>query len=118
MSEEHQSKMTEIPVGVYYDKTRRVALAGHQGGIILGVMLGPLGVLAADEVNKDIGEEKLQAYAEDHESDVVMNLAQAALIRELSGLDVESATQALNVAPFVILTADNEDQAPQNDVRS
>lgn len=56
------SKMTELPLGVYYDEPRQIIVTGHQKGLFAGMMFGLVGVMVADQMNKSSGSAK---YADD-----------------------------------------------------
>lgn len=49
-------KATELPVGAYTDQENRVILTGHQKGMNVSILFGPLGVLAANQANKSGGK--------------------------------------------------------------
>lgn len=52
------SKMTELPIGAYYDAERQIIVTGHQKGLFTGMLFGVVGVLVADQMNKSAGAAK------------------------------------------------------------
>ncbi len=52
------SKMTELPLGAYYDDQRQVIVSGHQKGLLTGMLFGPVGVLVAGQANQSSAEKK------------------------------------------------------------
>lgn len=56
--EKPMSKMSELPVGTYYDEARQIIVTGHQKGLFTGMLFGVVGVLAADQINKSAGRSR------------------------------------------------------------
>jgi hypothetical protein len=52
------SKMTELPLGAYYDGQRQVIVTGHQKGLLTGMLFGPVGVLVAGQANQSSAEKR------------------------------------------------------------
>ncbi len=84
-------KATELPVGAYTDEENRVILTGHQKGMNVSILFGPIGVLAANQANKSGGK----AASEDLEISAGRGLV--ALIKE----KVEAALAELEGGPGV-----------------
>lgn len=57
------SKMSELPIGAYYDEQRHIIVTGHQKGMVAGMMFGVVGVLVADQMNKSSGGTKFGTEA-------------------------------------------------------
>jgi len=57
------SKMSELPIGAYYDEPRHIIVTGHQKGLFTGMMFGIVGVVVADQMNKSSGGNKFGAEA-------------------------------------------------------
>jgi hypothetical protein len=57
------SKMSELPIGAYYDEQRHIIVTGHQKGMLAGMMFGVVGVLVADQMNKSSGGTKFGSEA-------------------------------------------------------
>lgn len=52
------SKMSELPIGAYYDKDRQIIVSGHQKGLGWGLAFGLVGVLVADSANRSSAEKR------------------------------------------------------------
>lgn len=106
------SKMSELPIGAYYDVNRHVIVAGHQKGLLLGMLLGPIGVIATDQANqssarKEYGESTAQGSAD------LLSLAGDSLARLSAAGRAPHWKQAardgtLRLSPYIIFTVNRE----------
>lgn len=65
------SKMSDLPMGVFYDEENQIIVSGHQKGSFLGVLFGPLGMLATDKADKAAGESRFGSTVKNNTNDLV-----------------------------------------------
>ncbi|WP_152604040.1 hypothetical protein [Methylotenera sp. N17] len=65
------SKMSDLPMGVFYDEENQIIVSGHQKGSFLGILFGPLGMLATDQANKAAGESRFGSTVKSNTNDLV-----------------------------------------------
>lgn len=102
------SKMSELPVGAYYDDKREIVISGHQKGLGVGMLFGVVGVLVADATNKSSAESRFGASAQSSATDLVA-LTNAALDQTIAaGKAPQWTTNAgsaqLQLSPHAVFT--------------
>jgi hypothetical protein len=107
-------KMSELPIGVYYDKDNQVIVTGHQKGLGAGMLFGVIGVVVADQMNKSSGSSKYGAEA-------AKGADLAAMLDELVVASIAEAraphwTKAvgdgqLRLTPYAVFTVDKSGDA-------
>lgn len=65
------SKMSSFPPGIYYNKDSRMVFNGHQKGEMVGSMFGLIGVIVADQINKNNGKDRFDPEGEISSFDLV-----------------------------------------------
>lgn len=102
------SKMSELPIGAFYDAPRQIIVSGHQKGLGWGVVFGLVGVMVADQANKSSAEKRFGESAHGSTTDLG-SLAKTVLDEELA---VQSAAQwkstadsaQLILSPYALFT--------------
>lgn len=102
------SKMSELPVGVFYDPDRQIIISGHQKGLGVGMMFGLVGVMIADQSNKSSAEKKYGGSAASTTADLGM-LTRELLEAELNSADAVNWSLAenegqLRLSPYAVFT--------------
>lgn len=102
------SKMSELPVGAYYDESKQIIISGHQKGLGWGMMFGLVGVLVADQANKSSAAEKFGNSANSSATDLA-TLAREVIGEELvanraPGWKLGSASAELVISPYALFT--------------
>lgn len=102
------SKMSELPVGAYYDPTRQIIISGHQKGLGWGMLFGVVGVLVADSANKSSAETRFGASATSSTTDLV-TLTKAVLDDELTKgraprWSAATGSGQLQLSPYALFT--------------
>ena len=102
------SKMSELPLGVFYDEQRHIIISGHQKGLGWGMMFGLVGVLVADQANKSGAETRFGASAHTSTTDLGTVLADV-IKEELSagiapGWSFQNAPAHLQFTPYALFT--------------
>jgi hypothetical protein len=95
------SKMSELPIGAFYDPSRQIIISGHQKGLGVGMMFGLIGVMVADQTNKSGAEARFGAAAHGSTTDLG-SIAQTALADELARSDAPHWRQATGPAALVL----------------
>lgn len=108
------SKMSELPVGAYYDEQRQIIVTGHQKGLFTGMLFGVVGVMVADQMNKSSAASKYGSNTS-HGTDLVpltRELVEAAIKDGRSPQWSAAATAAgLRLSPYAVFTVDQSGQA-------
>ena len=102
------SKMSELPIGVFYDEPRQIIISGHQKGLGWGMMFGLVGVLVANEANKSAAESRFGTTARGSVVDLG-TLTREALSEELAAqpalpLTATAAPARLQLSPYALFT--------------
>lgn len=108
------SKMSELPVGAYYDEERQIIVAGHQKGLFTGILLGPIGVLAADSANRSVAREKFgdaASQGSDLGSVLQTLLDQAQAGSRAPHWSSSSASDRLELTPYALFTVQKSGDA-------
>lgn len=109
------SKMSELPVGVFYDEQRQIIISGHQKGLGWGLLLGPVGVIVADQANKSSAEKRFGNSAHGSDTDLG-TLARTVLDEKLAAQHAphwNSATgpNPLLLSPYALFTVTKSGKA-------
>jgi len=102
------SKMSELPLGVFYDEPRHIIISGHQKGLGWGMMFGLVGVMVADQANKSGAESRFGASARTSTTDLGTILAD--VVREelaagvAPGWSLQNAPAHLQFTPYALFT--------------
>ncbi|HET7535886.1 MAG TPA: hypothetical protein VFJ90_05490 [Candidatus Didemnitutus sp.] len=109
------SKMSELPMGVFYDEPRHIIITGHQKGAGVGMMFGLVGVLVADQVNKSGAETRFGTTAQASKVDVGTILADV-VKQELDagiapGWSLQNAPAHVQLTPYALFTVLKSGQA-------
>lgn len=109
------SKMSELPIGAFYDADRQIIVTGHQKGLFTGMMFGVVGVLIADQMNKSSGASK---FGDDSARSGVDF---ATLTREIvthavadgsaPGWSVAAAEAGLRLSPYAVFTVEKSGES-------
>jgi len=102
------SKMSELPLGAYYDDQRQIVISGHQKGMWGGMMFGLVGVLVLDEANKSIAEDKFGGSARSAAVDlgtITRELVDEAIASERTlGWVKTNGVAQLQLSPYAVFT--------------
>jgi hypothetical protein len=108
------SKMSELPLGAYYDESRHIIVTGHQKGLLTGMVFGVVGVVVADQMNESSGRDKFGSEVEKG-SDLggVLNELLAASITEgrASQWSHEMKDAGLQLTPYAVFTVEKNGDA-------
>lgn len=106
------SKMSELPIGAYYDEQRQIIVTGHQKGLFTGLMFGMVGVIVADQMNKSSAAAKYGDDSARSTSDLL------AVAHELIGAaqaegrtthwTVTTGNASLRLSPYAVFTVEKE----------
>lgn len=116
VSAKPMSKMSELPVGTYYDEERHIIVTGHQKGMFAGMMFGLVGVLATDAINKSAGANRFggEAAKGDDLGSVLQELmGEAAADGAATGWSTAAGQQGLQLTPYAVFTIEKK----SNDAR-
>ena len=109
------SKMSELPIGAYYDADRQIIVTGHQKGMFAGMMFGVVGVLVADQMNKSSAAAK---YGDDSAKSGVdlatierQLIAQAVQSGSAPGWSVTASDAGLRLCPYAVFTVEKSGEA-------
>jgi hypothetical protein len=109
------SKMSELPVGAFYDKDRQIIVTGHQKGMFAGMMFGVVGVLVADQMNKSSAAGK---YGDDSAKSGVdlVTLERACVDQALKSAaatnwSLGEAGAGLRLSPYAVFTVEKSGEA-------
>ena len=108
------SKMTELPIGAYYDEPRHIVVTGHQKGLFTGMMFGIVGVVVADQLNKSSGSNKFGAEAakgSDLGSVLDELLADSAANARASRWTITTGQAPLQLTPYAVFTVEKSGNA-------
>lgn len=102
------SKMSELPVGAYYDDKREIVISGHQKGLGVSMLFGVVGVLVADAANKSSAESRFGASAQSSVTDL-LSLTRAALQETIAAghapqWTATDAAAQLQLSPHAVFT--------------
>ena len=102
------SKMSELPIGVFYDPERQIIISGHQKGMGWGVMFGVVGVMVADQANKSSAEKRFGASASNSAADLGTLtrelLASAVGTSDAGNWTIASDKGQLQISPYAVFT--------------
>lgn len=109
------SKMSELPVGTFYDEPRQIIISGHQKGLGWGMMFGLVGVLVADQANKSSAEKRFgdSAHASITDLNAITRDVLEKTIRETQapGWSLRNAPAKLQLSPYALFTVRKSGQA-------
>ena len=102
------SKMSELPIGTFYDESRQIIISGHQKGLGWGMMFGLVGVLVADQANKSSAEKRFGDTAHGSVTDLG-TIARGVLEEELAAQHAPQWSAAtgsaqLQLTPYALFT--------------
>lgn len=110
------SKMTELPIGAYYDDERQLVVTGHQKGLFTGMLFGPIGVVMAGQMNQSSAEKKYGDETSRAGNDLGSVLSE--LLSEAAGQQRapswslnESGEGRLRLSPYAVFTVDKSGKA-------
>ncbi|HEY0945598.1 MAG TPA: hypothetical protein VGD81_10035 [Opitutaceae bacterium] len=108
------AKMSELPIGAYYDEPRHIIVTGHQKGLLAGMAFGLVGVVVADQMNKSAGADKFgAAAAQGSDLGTMLNELVASAIAEANAQQWSSAAEAagLQLTPYAVFTVEKTGEA-------
>lgn len=108
------SKMSELPLGAYYDPDRQIIVTGHQKGVFTGMMFGLVGVMVADSMNRSSAKDKYGAAAaqgSDLKSILAALLEDPATVSRAPQWTREAAKVNLQLTPYALFTVEKTGQA-------
>jgi hypothetical protein len=102
------SKMSELPIGVFYDEPRQIIVSGHQKGLGWGMVFGLVGVMVADQANKSSAEKRFGETSH-HSTTDLGSLAKAVLNEEMAAQHAPlwkstSEPAQLILSPYALFT--------------
>lgn len=102
------SKMSELPIGAYYDESRQIIISGHQKGLGVGMMFGLVGVLVADQANKSSATTRFGKSANESMTDLA-SVAREVINEEMAaqkapGWTMSADSTGLVVSPYALFT--------------
>lgn len=112
--EKPMSKMSELPVGAYYDEPRHIIVTGHQKGLFTGMLFGVVGVVVADQLNKSAGSNRYGAEAAKGTDLAVLleEMVGAALTEKRAQHWVKgTAKESLRLTPYAVFTVEKTGEA-------
>lgn len=109
------SKMSELPLGAFYDESRGIIVSGHQKGVFTGMMFGIVGVIVADQMNKSSAESKYGENSARSGQDLVSltsELVSAASTRgDSPQWTIGAANPGLRLTPYAVFTVEKDGQS-------
>lgn len=108
------SQMSEMRIGSYYDEERQIVVSGHQSGVFPGMMLGVVGVFAADAANKSSGEKQFgDETAAGIELDVMLQelIDEALVDPRASNWKPDGDSLTLQLTPIALFTVEKSGDA-------
>jgi len=109
------SKMSELPVGAFYDEPRQIIISGHQKGLGWGLLFGVVGVMVADSANKSGAEKRFGESAHSSTTDLG-TITREVLEQEIANGQVTGWTFGappahLQLSPYAVFTVQKSGQA-------
>ena len=111
------SKMSQLPVGAYYDEPNGIVVTGHQKGVLAAALFGGvIGVMVANSANKSAGAARYSDNAEKMGVDL-SELEQSVLSDELAksaGVPINGVAQEggeLIVTPYALFSVQKDGKA-------
>lgn len=102
------SKMSELPVGAYYDEPRHIIVTGHQKGLFTGMLFGIVGVMVADQMNKSFASDKYgAAAAKGADLGSLLNELVAASAARAPHWTKGAADAGLQLTPYAVFTLED-----------
>jgi hypothetical protein len=103
------AKMSELPVGAYYDPQRQIVISGHQKGVVGAAIFGGIiGVMIADSANKSSAESRFGDSARSGSTDLNSLtrelLEQAIASQQAPSWTLKAAKAELQLTPFAVFT--------------
>lgn len=109
------SKMSELPVGAYYDEARGIIVSGHQKGLFTGMMFGVVGVIVADQMNKSSAESKYGENSAKSGQDLVTMTRDMVSVASTRGdspkWTIDAANAGLRLTPYAVFTIEKDGQS-------
>lgn len=109
------SKMSELPMGVFYDPERQIIISGHQKGMVWGALFGVVGVVVADQANKSSAQKKYGESASGSSAELG-SITRDLLNSELAAAGAANWTLAeskgqLMLSPYAVFTVQKSGKA-------